>query len=86
MAKRDAYMSNELQLQNLSSTFIHKNKSLFSATSILSRSPMSYNTTASLEKLTCTDYVDFGKCHDRFGHFDLDRFDLKLTEYQSLLA
>ena len=30
---------------------------------------MAYNTTASLDKLTCTDYVDFGKCQDRFGRF-----------------
>ena len=30
---------------------------------------MAYNTTASLDKLTCTDYVDFGKCKDRFGQF-----------------
>ena len=28
---------------------------------------MADNTTASLDKLTCTDYVDFGKCQDRFG-------------------
>ena len=27
---------------------------------------MAYNTTASLDKLTCTDYEDFGKCQDRF--------------------
>ena len=30
---------------------------------------MAYNTPASLDKLTCTDYVDFGKCQDRFGRF-----------------
>ena len=30
---------------------------------------MAYNTTASLNKLTCIDYVDFGKCQDRFGRF-----------------
>ena len=30
---------------------------------------MAYNTTASLDKLTCTDYVDFGRCQDRFGRF-----------------
>ena len=30
---------------------------------------MDYNTTASLDKLICTDYVDFGKCQDRFGQF-----------------
>ena len=28
---------------------------------------MAYNTTATLDKLACTDYVDFGKCQDRFG-------------------
>ena len=30
---------------------------------------MAYSTTASLDKLTCTDYVDFGKSSDRFGPF-----------------
>ena len=44
-----------------------KINSLLSATSILSRSPMAYNTTETLEKLTCTNYVDVGKCQDRFG-------------------
>ena len=53
--------------QNLSFTFFHKNKLLLSATSILSRSPMAHNTTASLDKLTCTNYVDFDKCPDRLG-------------------
>ena len=33
---------------------------------------MAYNTTASLDKLTCTDYVDFGKSSDAFGR--LPRF------------
>ena len=28
---------------------------------------MTDNTTATLDKLACTDYVDFGKCQDRFG-------------------
>ena len=28
---------------------------------------MAYNTLATLDKLACTDYVDFGKCQDRFG-------------------
>ena len=28
---------------------------------------MAYNTTATLDKLTCTDYVDLGKCQDRLG-------------------
>ena len=61
--------------------------SLLSATSILSRSPMAYNTTASLDKLTCTDYVDFGKCQDRFGRFswtknDSNYLDIKLKVFK----
>ena len=36
---------------------------------------MAYNTTASLDKLTCTDYVDFGKCQDRFGRFSWSKID-----------
>ena len=44
---------------------------------------MAYNTTASLDKLTCTDYVDFGKSSDRFGRFpwtknDSNYLDIKL--------
>ena len=62
MTKKDVYISNEKQLQNHSWTLFHKNKSLLSAISVLSCSPMAYNTTVSLDKLTCTDYVDFGKC------------------------
>ena len=58
-----------MQLENHSLTFIHKNKSRFSATSILSRSPMAYNTTASLDKPSRSDYVDVGKCQDEFGQF-----------------
>ena len=64
-----------------------KIKSLFSATSILSRSPMAYNTTASLDKITCTDYVDFGKSSDRFGRFswtknDSNYLDIKLKVFK----
>ena len=46
------------------SNFQSKNKSSFSATSILSRQSesLAYITTASREKLTCTDQVDFGEC------------------------
>ena len=64
MTRRYAYIGNEMQLKNHSLTFFHKNKSLLAATGILLCSPMAYNTTASLEKLTCTDYVDFGKSQD----------------------
>ena len=64
----------------------HSLKSL-SATSILSCSPMAYNTTASLDKLTCTDYVDFGKSSDRFGRIswsknDSNYLDVKLKVFK----
>ena len=36
---------------------------------------MAYNTTAALDKLNCTDYVDFGKCQDRFGGFSWSKND-----------
>ena len=70
-----AYISNEIQLQTHILTLIHKNKSLLSATSVLSRSPLVYITSASLDKLTCTDFVDFGKCQDRFGQFSWSKND-----------
>ena len=75
MTKNDSHKCNEFQLQNPSLSSIHKEKSLLSATSILSHSPMAYNATASLDKLTCTDYVYFGKCQDRFGQFSWSRND-----------
>ena len=75
MTKKVAFISNEKQLQIHSLTFIHEIISLFSATSILSVSRMAYNTTAFLDKLTCTDYVDFGKCQDRFGQFSWSKID-----------
>ena len=48
---------------------------------------MAYNTTASLDKLTCTDYVDFGKCQDKFGQFswsktDSNYLDVKLKVFR----
>ena len=30
---------------------------------------MAYNTSPTLDKQTCTNYVDFGKCQERFGQF-----------------
>ena len=87
MTKTHAYISYGMQLQNHSLTFFHKNKSLPSATSILFCSPMVYNTTASLDKLTYTDYVDFGKCQDRFGSFSWTKngsnyLDIKLKVFK----
>ena len=76
-----------MQLQNHSSTSFHKNKSPLSATIILSRSPMAHNTTASLDKLTCTNYVDYGKCQDGLGRFcwsknDSIYLDVKLKVFK----
>ena len=69
IVKKSACVSIKWQLQSHSLTFIHKNKSLLPAASILSCSPKAYNTTASLDRLTCTDYVDFGKNQNRFERF-----------------
>ena len=41
---------------------------------------MAYNTTASLVKLTCTDYVDFDKFQDRFGQFSWSEFNSNYSE------
>ena len=40
-----------------------------------------------MNKLTCADYVDFGKCQDRFGHFswsknDSNYLDVKLKVFR----
>ena len=48
---------------------------------------MAYNTYASLDNLTCTNYVDFGKCQDRFGQFfwstnDSNYLDVKLKVFR----
>ena len=59
ITKRDTYISNKIQLKIILWLSFTKNKSLLLATSTFSRSPIAYNTTASLDKLTCTDYMDF---------------------------
>ena len=66
---------------------LSKINSLLSTTSLLSRSPMAYNTTETLDKLTCTNYVDFGKCQDRFGRIswsknDSNYLDIKLKVFK----
>ena len=48
---------------------------------------MAYNTTASLDKLTCINYVDFGICQNRFGQFswsenDSNYLDVKLKIFR----
>ena len=41
---------------------------------------MAYNTTASLDKLTCTDYLGFGKCQDRFVQFSWSKKDFNYLD------
>ena len=48
---------------------------------------MAYNTTATLDKLACTDYVDFGKRQDRFGRTSwsknsFENLDVKLKVFK----
>ena len=48
---------------------------------------MAYNITASLAKLACTDYVDFGKRQNRFGRYSwsensFDYLDVKLKVFK----
>ena len=48
---------------------------------------MAYITTETLDKLACTDYVDFGKRQDRFGRFswsknDSNYLDIKLKVFK----
>ena len=47
-------------------------------------SEMTYNTTTTLDKLACTDYMDFGNCQDRFGRFSWSKksFDVKLKVFE----
>ena len=66
-----------------------KINSLLSATSILSRSTMVYNSTETLDKLVCADYVDFSKSQDRFGRFswsknDCNYLDIKLKVFKGV--
>ena len=49
---------------------------------------MPYNTTVSFQKLTCTDYVDFGKYQDKFGRFSWSKnksnyLDVKLQVFKN---
>ena len=52
-----------------------------------SESEMTYNSAATLDKLACTDYVDFDKCQGRFGRNSwsrnsFDYLDVKLKVFK----
>ena len=63
MTNKEAYISKKMKQKKSFLNFPSQNINHF-ATSALSQRPntMAHNTTASLDKLTCTDYVDYGKC------------------------
>ena len=82
-----AFKSSYLQLSNLCSNFLLKTNSLLSAKSNLSGRSMAYSTSSALDKQTCTDHVDFGKCQDRFGQFSWTKshsnyLDIKLKVFK----
>ena len=82
MTRNESCKRNSFQLKNRSLTLFVKNFiHFFSATILLSHSHIASNTTSFLEKLTCTDYVDFGKIQDKSGEF----FCLKLTSTAHML-
>ena len=85
MTKKVAYKWNNLQLQNHSSTINLKKTSLPSATNVASPQPKpkASDTTASMDKLTCPDYVDFGKIQDRFGQFSWSKNDSNYMDKKS---
>ena len=43
---------------------------------------MAYNTTATLNKLPCTDYVDFDKCQEGFGHISWSKNDSNYLDFK----
>ena len=75
MTKKEAYKGNSFQFLNYLLSFIVRNYSLLSATSVPSRPPMPYKTSASLDKLTCIDYVDFGNSQSNYLKVKLKLFN-----------
>ena len=43
---------------------------------------MAYKTTEALDKLTCIDYLNFGKCQDRFGRFSWTKNDSSYLDFK----
>ena len=42
---------------------------------------MAYNTIVSWDKLTCTDFADFGKCQDRFAQFSRSKNNSDIKDF-----
>ena len=76
MTNKEAFKSNSFELLSQTSPFMDRKYSLLSATtSMISHSPMADNTTASLDKITCPNYVDFVNCRKRLGQFSCFKTD-----------
>ena len=82
MIKKEGFKSNKFYLLNHSFSFIVRIYSLFPATSVLSAIPMAYNTTASLDKLTCSVYVDIGRRQHRLRWFSSSENDSNYLDVQ----
>ena len=84
--KIEVFKRNKLQFQYHSLNLVLK-KSNFFQLPAFSASPRAYNATASLEKLTSTDYVVLGKRQDEFERLywsksDSNYFDVKLKVFK----
>ena len=66
--KKDVHASNEMHPKSIFNFHLQKQSIRFSY-QLFILFPLTYNTTATLDKLTCTNYVDSGICQDRFGQF-----------------
>ena len=77
MCKIESYKNDNLQHPSEFLISLLKNESLLSATTLLFQRPslMTYNTTASMDKLTWNDVVSFIKCQDRCDPFSSSRND-----------
>ena len=65
----ETYMGNRLQLQSHQLLITKVIASFSYQCGISTKTPMTYNITASMDRLSRTNCVDFGKCQYWFGRF-----------------
>ena len=73
--------------KSLFHSFLQNKVVLLTSPNNKSESEMAYNTTETLDKLACTNYVDFGKCQERFGRIfwskkSFDYLDVKFEVFK----
>ena len=66
--KKGVHASNEMHPKSMFKFHSQKQSIRFSYQHFI-LFPLTCNATATIDKLTCTNYVDFGKCQVRFGQF-----------------